>query len=89
MSDQICIDFSTENCQKLPVAAAKAYCKAPSAITEWGNIASYTILWERLWMGQYCKLYYLVKEVMNGAILQTILSSERGYEWGNLASYTI
>ncbi len=35
ISDQICIDFSAEKIQKLPVAAAKACCNALSAITEW------------------------------------------------------
>ncbi len=32
-------------------------------------------------MAQYCKLCYLIKEVMNGAMLQAILSSDIGYEW--------
>ncbi len=40
-------------------------------------------------MGQFYKLYYLVREVMSGAILQAILSSESGYEWGNIANYAI
>ncbi len=34
ISDQICIDFSAESDQNLPVVAAKASCNALSAITE-------------------------------------------------------